>query len=428
MNKLLLVALLVVSFLPSSSYSATEQSAQVPLPNAIHIDSVSINAGVDTNESKLSEDDKKRLIYEIGESVRDKIIKWVNHQTVILGIAVAIGIFASVYIAIGLFVRRMVEKQLEKIDSARIEALVAIDRSKEALTESNDLHNTLNDELSKRTSEIEKLQENINAFKINLESAYDDLRVDVKDDINFLTVGDKVQTDWLKAIDATKVGANKVIDSLIVDFKSTDDITRVSAVEQLSYFDDEDGKIVTAFEEILKTESQTQFGAIILSKIGNLDKGNKSFDILSNLSDNLDSPNIAPVIGAIGNLQEKRKGDPAFIGKIVDKLIEILENLNLNTPLPGSVEAEETANKKNAVALALTYSGSMGEKAIPLLISMVDDSDNEYRKSAAIALGKIGGKAVRAIPFLERLSKDPLPQVSSVAEEAIRNIQRKTAI
>ena len=140
MNKLLLLALLVVSFLPSLSYSATEQSAQVPLPNAIHIDSVSINAGVDTNESKLSEDEKKRLIYEIGESGRDEVIKWVNRQTVMLSIALAIGLFASIYAAIGASVSSQVAKQLEKIDSTLIDAFqataattVEINLSKETL-------------------------------------------------------------------------------------------------------------------------------------------------------------------------------------------------------------------------------------------------------------------------------------------------------
>ena len=416
----------------------TEKSLQaeippkVQAPNTIHVDSFSIKVKDGTNESKVSEEEKKRLIFEISQTGKDEILIWIDHIFSSLGILVALGVFSGMYAYIKYSINKQISKQLERLDEARQNATSAtratvleIEESRNSLRRVRQTQSTLDEKLLSVTSEAQLLEEKIKNLKESAVLTYEDLRVDFKDDIEYLATGDLVQTKWLKAIDTSNAGSDKVIDSLINDLNKSDDAVRIPAAEQLSYLDDVNEKILQAYEKLLKTESETKFGAVILSKIGKLDKGDKVFNILSDLSQNLDSTNTAAVIGAIGNLQEKRMRDPIFISKIVDKLIDILKQLNLKISTPESTEYTEIANKKNAVALSLTYSGSMGGKAVPLLIEMVDDkSDNEYRKSAAIALGNIGKKAIRAIPALKNLLQDPLPQMSSVAELAIEKINK----
>lgn len=434
MKKLLLISILVFSFIPCSGYSATENPPQVPPTNTIHIDSVSIKTSDDSAGASLSEEDKKRLIYDVGESAKDHAIDWAYKEFLWFGIISLFGLMGMGYAFIQVAIDKQVSKHIDKLDDARAEAIAAtsqatteIEKTRDALLELQRLESDFKGQMLLRSKEIELLGEKTAEFRVSFTSSYEDLRIDVKDDIYYLTMGDDVQTKWLKAIDSGNLGSNKVIDSLISDLNNTNDSVRNKAAEQLSYFNDDEGKIFTAFAQLLQSESETPFGATLLSKIGKLGKNDEAFEILSDLLIDLDTPNIAAVIGALGNLQENREDKPDFISKIVDKLIEILEKLNAKITIPGTVEASEIANKKNAVAIALTYSEGMGEKAIPLLINLVDDTtDNEYRKSAAIALGNIGKKDTLVIAVLKKLSKDTLPQLSSAAEDALRNINEPT--
>ena len=58
--------------------------------------------------------------------------------------------------------------------------------------------------------------------------------------------------------------------------------------------------------------------------------------------------------------------------------------------------------------------------ALPLIASAVGDANADVRRSAARALGEIGGKEV--VPLLIRLSKDPNPYVKSEAEAHLERV------
>lgn len=256
---------------------------------------------------------------------------------------------------------------------------------------------------------------------------YDDLRDDFRGDKEYLITRLKAHDKWLKAIDISAAAANKVTDTLIDDLEGNDIDAKIEAVELLPYFAHDKEKIVGVLKEILENESQNQFGVIILSKLGEFDADDQVFDILTKYCNDLTKPNVAAVIGALGKLQENRKDDPEFIKKIVSKLINLLESL-INKGQSKNENEDEIANIKNAIALALSYSGELGVEAVPLLIQLVEDSsENEYRMSAAIALGNIGEKAIHSIPALTQLSDDPRLEVTSAAQDAIDKIRKVKA-
>lgn len=72
--------------------------------------------------------------------------------------------------------------------------------------------------------------------------------------------------------------------------------------------------------------------------------------------------------------------------------------------------------------MTLLIHGRIGESAIDPLIKMLSDSTPEQRACAADALGKYRFWARRAMPALEKLTKDKDQMVSAVARESLKTI------
>lgn len=62
-------------------------------------------------------------------------------------------------------------------------------------------------------------------------------------------------------------------------------------------------------------------------------------------------------------------------------------------------------------------------EAVPALIQLLTDKNKECRGAAAAALGAMGSMAHDAIPGLRRLAADPDPNVSAIADAALRQVQ-----
>ncbi|HRB20784.1 MAG TPA: HEAT repeat domain-containing protein [Nitrosomonas sp.] len=417
---------LVFGEITNSPLSDPNKSASVTARN-LHIDNITIQAAMDLKEFSLSDEDRKRLIYEISRDSKKEVIDWHKDQYLWLGIAFLLGGGAFIRYTVTSVVKnqvsRMDEVRDKAIESTRL-ATVEVDESRKVLDEFKDLKRTIKEEISSNSKLLKELQDKAKELDKTMYGVYDDLRDDFRGDKEYLITRLKAHDKWLKAIDISAAAANIVTDTLIDDLKGNDIDAKIEAVELLPYFAHDKEKIVGVLKEILENESQNQFGVIILSKLGEFDADDQVFDILTKYCNDLTKPNVAAVIGALGKLQENRKDDPEFIKKIVSKLINLLESL-INKGQSKNENKDEIANIKNAIALALSYSGELGVEAVPLLIQLVEDSsENEYRMSAAIALGNIGEKAVHSIPALTQLSDDPRLEVTSAAQDAIDKIRK----
>lgn len=395
----------------------------------LQIDKITIQADVNSNEFNLSDEERKRLIYEISRDSKREVIGWHKDQYLWLGIAFLLGggafIRYTVTSVVKTQVSRMDDVREKAIDGARL-ATKEAEESRKKLEELKDFEIAIRDKISSNLEHLKVLQNKSEALDKTMYGVYDDLRDDFRGDKEYLITRLKAHNKLLKAIDKYDEAASEVANTLISDLNGDNDDAKIEAVELLPYFAHDKEKIVGVLKEILKRESQTQFGVIILSKLGEFDTDDQVFDILTEYCDDLTKPNVAAVIGALGKLQENRKDDFEFINKIVNKLFTLLESA-INERQ--SINEDEVANIKNAIALALSYSGDQGVKAVPLLIQLVEDSsENEYRMSAAIALGNIGKKAIQSIPALTQLLDDQRMEVSSAAQDAIDKIKKVKSI
>lgn len=412
-----------IADLPKSEPIKNERNAA----KDFHIDNITIQASVGLKEFNLNDEDRKRLIYEISQDSKKEVIDWHRYQYLWLVIAFLVGGWAfiryTVTSAINTQVSRMDIVRDKAIEGARL-ATIEAEQSRKKLNELKEFEIEIRDKISSNIELLKELQNKSKKLDKTMYGVYDDLRDDFRGDKEYLITRLRAHNKWLEAIDKENIAASEVADSLITDLKGDKSDAKIAAVELLPYFAHDKQKIIPVLKEILEKESQSQFGVIILSKLGEFDTDDQVFDILTRYCDDLSKPNVAAVIGALGKLQENRKNDSVFINKIISKLITLHESL-IHIESSKNVNEEEIANIKNAIALALSYSGEQGEKAIPLLTQLLEDSsENEYRMSAAIALGNIGEKAVESIPALRKLLDDPRLEVSSAAEDAIDKINK----
>lgn len=233
------------------------------------------------------------------------------------------------------------------------------------------------------------------------------------------------KTKWLEAIDGNYESANLVIDKLIADLlDASNDITKkLEIFNELSHFNDKDGRILNALERILENQEDSAVTIEALSLIGQSNHVETAFKILKDLPcDSLDMKTAA-ILGALGNLQENSK-DSGFIRKIVNKVVKHLRSYCDLEP-NNETDKKELSNVINAAVSALTYSNEYAEPAIDLLIKLVnDETDSEYKKTAAIVLGDLKSKAKKALPALERLKESDEPAFILAAEEAITKIRK----
>lgn len=96
----------------------------------------------------------------------------------------------------------------------------------------------------------------------------------------------------------------------------------------------------------------------------------------------------------------------------VDGMLALFEHGDLSMRMGVLVVFEEALEKDRPTI----------QKMVPSLIAMLTREDARIRGDLADLLGKIGDP--RALPQLERLTKDPDPDVADAAKEAIENIRQ----
>lgn len=82
----------------------------------------------------------------------------------------------------------------------------------------------------------------------------------------------------------------------------------------------------------------------------------------------------------------------------------------------------KSAHDHFSAAFGFEALGPAAKTAAPALINLLDDKDEDIRKTAARALGSIGPAAQDAIPALIKHLNDPSPYVRSVSADALANI------
>jgi HEAT repeat protein len=76
---------------------------------------------------------------------------------------------------------------------------------------------------------------------------------------------------------------------------------------------------------------------------------------------------------------------------------------------------------KSAIALVVT--GADEERTIEAVSPLLNDAEAAVRSSAAIALAHLGPKARPALPELERLAEDPVPEVAALGKAAADRVR-----
>lgn len=80
-----------------------------------------------------------------------------------------------------------------------------------------------------------------------------------------------------------------------------------------------------------------------------------------------------------------------------------------------------------SAAFGFAALGQAAKSAVPALINLLDDKDEDIRKTAAHSLGSIGAEAQDAIPSLIKHLSDPNQDVRVSSAEALSNIPSKSA-
>ncbi|EEF57889.1 HEAT domain containing protein [Pedosphaera parvula Ellin514] len=88
--------------------------------------------------------------------------------------------------------------------------------------------------------------------------------------------------------------------------------------------------------------------------------------------------------------------------------------------------ATRSAHNHFSAAFGFDALGSAAEPAVPTLIGLLDDKDDDIRKTATRSLGSIGPEAQNAIPGLIRHLSDPNQDVRVCSAEALNNIPPKS--
>ena len=98
------------------------------------------------------------------------------------------------------------------------------------------------------------------------------------------------------------------------------------------------------------------------------------------------------------------------------------------TDMPALLEAlkDEDEDVRRLAVFALGRISPAPKDAVPALIEALKDEDEDVRAGAAYALGKIGPAAKDSVPALKALSENEIdPEVRKAAADALKKIQGK---
>jgi HEAT repeat protein/uncharacterized integral membrane protein len=195
------------------------------------------------------------------------------------------------------------------------------------------------------------------------------------------------------------------IDKLISDINTGDGKTRLSAVEKLGKIKDE--RSVDLLMNVANMSGEAwkiKIRAIrLLGEIGNV----KAIDLLTKIFNDPFLNNECPAIKwntaiALGNFKNN--------SKVVDTLINGLQNEN------------EILGTREAVIQSLGKIGDL--KAVPFLITALDDKSFAIKLSAIRALGQI--RDLQVVPTLKRIVDSNCdPYIKNEALSALRNFPTK---
>lgn len=378
------------------------------------------------DEPLISEEEHRRLSYKILSEAQDEFMKWLTRQMSFIAVIAILGavFFASksVPTMISSAVSTQITKEISKLESAREETIKATIAATFHSTQANEelrkvslVKDKIKEQLADFDKQLQSIHDEISIAQANLKATSEDFDARIDEALEDIKKINYMHDLLLKSLDNDGKARDLVFETLIKNLEHPDLEQRKRAAEILPQFPEQANRVVDVFIKVLENEKHSPLGALILSGLGELGGDGKVLPHLLKLANDLNSPNILAVIGALGSLAENGPETQAA----VDKLLFILDNLD-SSALASDVTPQQI---KSAVALALSSHGVSAIDAIPQLSTMLADLDWNVRHAAAIALGTMGEAARNCIPILERLKNDRITDVSNASADAITKIQ-----
>ncbi|MBA4155844.1 MAG: hypothetical protein C0512_16040, partial [Flavobacterium sp.] len=268
--------------------------------NNIHVDEIVIkNSNPATGDSLISDEEHKRLVSKLSIDAEKEVSNWATGQIMFGVIALFLGSIGGIWAFFSSTVERKIEKQVDKLDKKREEAIDAtikvkheIDLAQETLKEFRKKENEINGKIEEFQNIILEKEREISGLNLNLDSIKDELESKVTTETFRLEQKNKVLRLVLKEVDGYEKYENQTIDKLIDDLNCSDEKTKYNAAELLPQFEIDSSKITDAFVATLKSSSDGTLDSLLLSGLSELRGDKNTLNYLFEASANLKNPNI----------------------------------------------------------------------------------------------------------------------------------------
>lgn len=256
--------------------------------------------------------------------------------------------------------------------------------------------------------------------------------------IGFILFAPVLPFNWLShgAVFSSSLGQSSSdrsseIARLVDQLKSSDEEKRRDAALQLAAIDSP--ATIPALTSLLNDPSE-RIRALVITSLAQVGNSSMVPLIAARLSQDKKPFVRKAAAFALGRFQSN-EGTMALVAALKDKDIEVrgaaavalgdYADAAAIEPLERALEDKAEFVRAQS-ARALGANGSAARRAVPRLIKLLtSDKEQEVKRQAATALGRIGDRA--ALPALERAERDPDPYLSQAALEAIKMITRAHA-
>jgi HEAT repeat protein len=368
----------------------------------------------------LSENDRKLLAKELSEIVFDNIFEKLKY----ISIFGAVGILAGIYATVKLLVNERTEKAIEKLDAKRLDAMKAVTETEEQIKSSkaklnklSELEEEIKESLESYKSGLDSVKSKLDKLGEDYQSISDDLESSQRDFISVSEARLDVLTEMIDRLDMDHKSSKLMLDKLVLDLNGEDIKAKKRAIERMPYLTIHSKEAAQKLILKLQDESDTPLGRDMLGALSEIGLCQEHVPNLLRLADDVSSPNITAIIGALGKTKEQDK--KAVSTDVFSKFFCILNEASGESLTPPLTLDDIT----RAIAIGFfNYAKYAGTGVIEKLIEMLGSEDWETKMNVAIALGEIGPRAIKARPALTRLKEDESPKVAKEAADALSKI------
>ena len=238
---------------------------------------------------------------------------------------------------------------------------------------------------------------------------------------------------------AASHGADRPIAELTQDLKSSDDVVRIRAIDDLGSRGERAQAAVASLTQLLKHESAEvrAHAAHALGKIGQPAK--PAVPTLVNLLKDSDASVRRQVLQALMGIRAGPEVMIPLVGRMLEESdpatrVLILQSIVDAGPraVPGAIEALENEKTAYWACLVLRDLGPAAKAAIPALEKRLSDARPEVRREAALALAAMGSLAAQTASTLTKSLKDDhtavpatyaLARIGRISAEAEKQIR-----